>query len=66
MSGKSKHPDPVGRAEHMSRRRGQGLTVRQLADEFNMSKTHAHHITDRERKKADDILRHGYKREPIK
>lgn len=32
------------RAAHMSRRKGQGVTYRQLGSEFGMSKSHAHRI----------------------
>lgn len=60
MAGKSPHPNPVARAEHMARRNSQGLSMRKIADEFAVSKSTAHRYVQQHRTRANSMLRNGY------
>lgn len=60
MSGKPRHPNLAARATHMARRNSQGLSVRKVADEFDVSKTTAHRWIQGHRQRAEQMLKDGY------
>lgn len=66
MPNMPRHPDYSARKKHMAQRATQGATIRQIADEFAVSRSQAgRHVKDA-RDKADDMLRRGYTRSPMK
>ncbi len=50
----------------MAHRAAQGATIRQIADEFSISRSQAHRNVTAARDKADNVLRRGYTQEPMK
>lgn len=66
MSNMPRHPDHNARKTHMAQRAVQGATIRQIADEFSISRSQAHRNVKAARDKADNVLRRGYIQEPIK
>jgi transposase len=60
------HPDRASRGTHMAKRAAQGATVRQIASEFGVSKSHAGRHVKAARDAAEDMLRNGYTKESAK
>jgi hypothetical protein len=58
MQSKHSGSSPKSPAEQMAKRRGQGLTYRQVASEHGVSASTAH----RKVRDADDMMRQGYQR----